>query len=231
MDNANSAPTGCYKCGRTGHWSHDCPDAPKSDPPYPRRAGSDNPNSAGKGCYKCGRPGHWARDCPDQPNPNASSSSTDFTSNPLPRPENPKKVAKSRTRPKLTPELLLSDDGLGYNCIKDLRERIARGGDPTKSHESPDEINPPTDEQVAGQTGEQTHDHHEGDHVDEIQESMLNEIYQKASEEPSHDIHTPTVAAEALAAGDSRPQEQMPNGEANCCTEIHITEEQSSDGS
>ncbi|XP_039033679.1 TIMELESS-interacting protein-like isoform X2 [Hibiscus syriacus] len=290
MENANSAPTGCYKCGRTGHWSHDCPDALKSDHLNPRRVGSDNPNSVGKGCYKCGRPGHWARDCPgiakpDQPNLNASSG-TDFTSNPLPRPEKPKKVAKSRTRPKLTPELLLSDDGLGYllrhfprafryrgrghevsdlgnlielfrewhkhlipyysfdqfvhkvdkvasskrvkNCIKDLRERVARGRDPTKLHESPDEFNPPTDEQVAGRTGGQTHDHHEGDHVDEIQESMsmLNEIYQKVSEEPSHDIHTPTVAAEALAAGDSGPHEQMPNKETNCSTEIHITEEQ-----
>ncbi|KAK8529135.1 hypothetical protein V6N12_059925 [Hibiscus sabdariffa] len=178
------------------------------------------------------------------------------------------------------------------NCIKDLRERVARGGDPTKLHESPDEFNAPTNDQVAGQTEGQTHDHYEGDHVDEIQESMLNEIYQKVSEvtillltlfllvtvvqlllksiasiveffieelyekrkigtvalvpryqkqntnraiidsmlpmalEPSHDIHTPTIAAEALAAVGSGPQQQMPNYETNCSTEVHITDEQ-----
>ncbi|KAK8655744.1 hypothetical protein V6N13_108311 [Hibiscus sabdariffa] len=289
MENANSAPTGCYKCGRTGHWSHDCPDAPKSGHPNPRRVGSENPISAGKGCYKCGRPGHWARDCPDiakpdQPNLNASSSGTGFTPNQLPKPEKSKKVPKSRTRPKLTPELLLSDDGIGYilrhfpqafryrgrghevsdlgnviglyrewhkhlipyysfdqfvhnvekvasskrvkNCIKDLRERVARGGDPTKLHESPDEFNAPTDEQAAGLTEGQTHDHYEGDHVDEVQESMLNEIYQKVSEEPSHDMDTHMVAAEVLAASDSGPQQKVSNDKANCSSEVHITEEQ-----
>ncbi|GMJ13395.1 hypothetical protein like AT3G02820 [Hibiscus trionum] len=284
MENANSVPTGCYKCGRTGHWSHDCPDAPKSDHPNPRRIGSENPNPAGKGCYKCGRPGHWARDCPDiakphQPNLSASSSGTGFVPNQLSRPEKPKKVSKSRTRPKLTPELLLSDDGIGYilrhfprafryrgrghevsdlgnvielyrewhkhlipyysfdqfvrnvekvasskhvkNCIKDLRERVARGGDPTKLRESPDEFTAPTDDQATGQTEGQTHDHYEGDHVDEVQESMLNEIYQKVSEEPTH-----TIVAEVLEASDSGPQQKVPNNEANCSAEVHITEEQ-----
>ncbi|KAK9845880.1 hypothetical protein WJX81_004997 [Elliptochloris bilobata] len=36
----------CYKCGKTGHWSHDCP---------------------GQGCYKCGKTGHWSRDCTAPP--------------------------------------------------------------------------------------------------------------------------------------------------------------------
>ncbi|MBA0711383.1 hypothetical protein Golax_010574 [Gossypium laxum] len=298
MENPKSAPTGCYKCGKTGHWSHDCPDAPKSDHPNPGRPGSGIPNPVGKGCYKCGRPGHWARDCPDQPNLNASSAAAaaalSYTPNQLPRPEKPKKVSKSRTRPKLTPELLLSDDGIGYilrhfprafryrgrsheasdlgnlielyrewhkhllpyysfdqfvhkvdkvasskrvkNCIRDLRERVARGGDPTKLHESPDEFNGPSDGQgnkisnplfivVAGHSEEQTHVHYEVDHVDDIQDSMLNEIYQKFSEEQSHNIPTPMVSAEVLAASGSR-LEQMPNNEANCSTEVHITEEQ-----
>ncbi|TYI36349.1 hypothetical protein ES332_A03G135500v1 [Gossypium tomentosum] len=286
MENPKSAPTGCYKCGKTGHWSHDCPEALKSDHPNPGKPGSGIPNPVGKGCYKCGRPGHWARDCPDQPNLNASSAASaalSYTPNQLPRPEKPKKVSKSRTRPKLTPELLLSDDGIGYilrhfprafrdrgrsheasdlrnliglyrewhkyllpyysfaqfvhkvdkvasskrvkNCVRDLRERVARGGDPTKLHESPDEFNGPSDGQVAGHSEEQTHAHYEVDHVDDIQDSMLNEIYQKVSEEPSHEIPTPMVSAEELAASGSRP-EQMPNNEANCSTEVHITEEQ-----
>ncbi|XVF85626.1 hypothetical protein PTKIN_Ptkin17bG0131400 [Pterospermum kingtungense] len=286
MANMNSAPTGCYKCGRTGHWSHDCPDAPKSDNPNLPRVSSENPSSAATGCYKCGRPGHWARDCPDapksdQPNLNASSSGggADFTPNQIPRPEKPKKVP--RTRPKLTPELLLSDDGLGYilrhfprafryrgrghevsdlgnliglyrewhkhllpyysfdqfvhkvdkvasskrvkNCIRDLRERVARGGDPTKLHETPDESNIPADEQGAKHSDEQNLDHYEGDHVDvdDVQEEMLNEIYQKASEEPSRDIHNDIVAAdEARVVASSSGPHQVPNNG------VHITEEQ-----
>ncbi|XVF03040.1 hypothetical protein REPUB_Repub04eG0225900 [Reevesia pubescens] len=291
MENANSAPTGCYKCGKTGHWSHDCPDAPKSDHPNSRRVGTENTNSAAAtGCYKCGRPGHWARDCPDapksdQPNlKNSSSATTNFTPNQLPRPEKPKKVPKTRTRPKLTPELLLSDDGIGYilrhfprafryrghghevsdlgnliglyrdwhkhlipyysfdqfvhnvdkvasskrvkNCIRELRERVARGGDPTKLHESPDEFNGPNEEQGARPLEGQTHDHYEGDHVDDVQETMLNEIYQKVSEEPSPEIRTDIVAAEVLAGGTSGPEHQVPNNGAGCSSEVQITEEQ-----
>ncbi|EOY01407.1 Zinc knuckle family protein, putative isoform 2 [Theobroma cacao] len=252
MENTNSAPTGCYKCGRTGHWSSDCPDTPKSDRPNvnpnPGRVATEKTNSAATGCYKCGRPGHWSRDCPDapksdQPNLKDSSTGANFTPEQLPRPEKPKKVSNSRIRPKLTPELLLSDDGFGYilrhfprvfkyhgrgheNCIRELRERVARGGDPTKLHESPDENNGPSDEQGARHSERQTHDQFEGDHYDDIEENMLNEIYQKATEEPSHDIHTEMVAAEVVAASSSGPEHQVPNNGAGCFSEVHITDEQ-----
>ncbi|XP_010935457.1 uncharacterized protein [Elaeis guineensis] len=267
---------------------------------------------AATGCFKCGRPGHWSRDCP------SSSSATNPNTNPNPNPRTPFSSSKfprqpasgkastdassatkklPRTRPKVTPDLLLSEDGLGYvllhfprsfkyhgrghevsdlgnlinlyaqwharlipyysfdqfvhkvekvgsttrvrRCIAELRDRVAKGGDPTKLHEPPAEQVPPECEVEGAAMGDQSTDtidppleSHDGD---DIQEDMFNEIYQKATEEPNHSVQQePSQGSQGIAASEvnleprslEEPSNQAAVNTATVPSTIQITEEQ-----
>ncbi|KAL6603408.1 hypothetical protein ACP70R_043769 [Stipagrostis hirtigluma subsp. patula] len=250
---AAAAPTGCFKCGRPGHWSRDCPSAPA-----PASADPDaNPNP------KPAAP-RFASSFPNaRPRPPAAAAPAAAAEGDAAGAAQKKKKKERATRPKLTPDLLLSDDGIGFvlryfpkafkprarpghevedlgnliklytdwhsrlipyysfeqfvrkvekvgasnrvrRCISELRDKVARGGDPTLLHEPPvEEVMPEgepdgtaADDPISG-TEAPLSDNHVADPVQEdvgppvdsndldpMQEDLLNEVYEKTVDEP-----------------------------------------------
>ncbi|XP_050210610.1 uncharacterized protein LOC126660932 [Mercurialis annua] len=261
MESSKAAPTGCYKCGRPGHWSRDCPDSNPNPNPNP----NPDPNSSTSTSTKF----------------NSSSSksypTTNSTTYSKPVAEKPKKVP--RTRPKLTPEILLGDDGLGYVlrhfprnfkfrgrghevsdlgnlirlysewhshllpyysydefvhkveqvastkrvkiCLRDLRERVASGGDPTKLHELPTEFAEPSSEQdhsipaeAVGGPSSNIHD------ADDLQEDMPHDIFDRVTEA---NVNSSKDMVQSSKSG-MEPLTQ--NNNATTSNEVMLTDEQ-----
>ncbi|KAL5721566.1 hypothetical protein ACHQM5_005194 [Ranunculus cassubicifolius] len=254
-DNTNAPkPTGCFKCGLPGHWSRDCT-LSKPNSSNPNSSSNPNPNSSSN----------------PNPNPNPNrfpfkntkfpskfpSSNQPTSENPI---ENPKKVIR-KVKPKLTPETLLSENGLGYilrhfpkafkfhgkghevadlgnlielysqwhsrlmpyysfeqfihkveqvgatkrvrTCLRDLRDRVANGGDPSKLHEAPVEhsVGDVDPEEV------RTDDPFADQNLDVMEEEIADEMFANVTEVPDNGAGT--------SSGSQITEEQRARIEAN----------------
>ncbi|CAM0881382.1 unnamed protein product [Alopecurus aequalis] len=286
---AASAPTGCFKCGRPGHWSRDCPSAPAPS--------STKPNHTPDASY----PPPSSRFAPYQPRqPPKPAAAAAAEGEGAPQEGGKKKRKERATRPKLTPDLLLSDGGLGFvlryfpkafkprarpghevedlgnliklyadwhsrlipyysfeqfvrkvekvgannrvrRCISELKDRVARGGDPTLLHEPPvEEVTP--EEEPDGATQEDPilgteppsmelvqEDIDpplvESTDVNPMQEDLLNEIYQNTAGEPGS---RPGEGGpgEPLVPTESEKYQDGGKSGGNKPSKIELTEEQ-----
>lgn len=70
--NAGESSNGqsCFNCGRSGHWSAQCPQNKKRgssghSAARPSKRGTNKSSTKGS-CYNCGDEGHWSSDCPSK---------------------------------------------------------------------------------------------------------------------------------------------------------------------
>jgi len=132
-------PTGCYKCGKTSHWSRDCPSQPASETPAPgASAKATTPSSSGfsKGIAPAGTQARtqgqtqggtqrWQGSTQGykRKEPWGGGGSRSFVAK-----EKPVKApVPPRRMPKLTPDLILGADGLGYVLEKIPRQVTIKG--------------------------------------------------------------------------------------------------------
>ncbi|KAL1565417.1 TIMELESS-interacting protein-like [Salvia divinorum] len=245
-------------------------------------SGVNSGGAAPTGCYKCGRPGHWSRDCPSDPNTSETNNNDNNNGNqrsdldpssrsasrpPLP-PQKPKQKPPRKVRPKLTPDLLLSDAGIGhilryfppalkcrgrghevddlrhllrmyadwhsrllpyYNfeqfldkvervgsskrvkvCLRDLRDKVSDGVDPTKLQE-PQVQQDSVDEQDTtsglGMPSDIPENNMQTEDDNDFQEDMPQSIWEEATQEPSQPAVADTSRAEEVPSqtGEANP--------------------------
>ncbi|XP_048318703.2 uncharacterized protein LOC107429588, partial [Ziziphus jujuba] len=109
-------------------------------------------------------------------------------------------------------------------CLRKLRERVASGGDPTKLHEPPVEPGSTQDKQDMNSKGlgnDQSVSPSKKNDAENIQEDMLEDIFEKAVDEPSQTLQSDAVPAEELPN-----QASNDKNSGSSSSENQITEEQ-----
>ncbi|KAH7516670.1 hypothetical protein FEM48_Zijuj10G0159800 [Ziziphus jujuba var. spinosa] len=109
-------------------------------------------------------------------------------------------------------------------CLRELRERVASGGDPTKLHEPPVEPGSTQDKHDMNSKGlgnDQAVSPSKKNDAENIQEDMLEDIFEKAIDEPSQTLQSDTVPAVELPN-----QASNDKNSGSSSSENQITEEQ-----